>query len=184
MNTELRSTNIGELGKYKAVLKPDYSHGELECCYESTPSKQLGIICISKQEKNRSFVLYREEREALLKLNCRWVCFSANIARGFPAIPCLKIQCFSHHLFSWRCSSHPFHTLHCYSNNAKPFLIFPKYYIHPYVSTLQAWRLLLPKPQNSQGKWQCFLVFASFVPCPTKGCSLCVVIAMRHSTAP
>lgn len=59
MNTGLNSTKIRELSKNETVLQHDYNCGKLECCYENTPSKHQGIICISKQEKIKLCVIQR-----------------------------------------------------------------------------------------------------------------------------
>lgn len=140
------------------------------------------MICISKQEK-QSFVLNKEGRVASLTLTCQWVFLLTHLKASSDI--CLKIQCFHTIFLSSRCSSYPSYTLHAVPPIAISFFFY--YYfppiLHPYVSILQAWRRLLPKPQNPLGELQCLLVFASFMPCPTEGCFLPVVTALRHSMA-
>lgn len=89
---------------------------------------------------------------------------------------------FSHHLsFLKVFLSSLLHTTRCASNCTKFFIILSQYYT--LVSILQAWRQLLPKPQNPRGELQCLLAFASFMPFPIEGCFLPVVTALRYSMA-
>lgn len=55
------SASIGQLINQRYWAETEYSCEELEYYHENTPSKQMGIIYISKQEKE-SFVLFNTKR--------------------------------------------------------------------------------------------------------------------------